>query len=394
MFYDSPYGTVLGDASRAGTYPCMRWSGHAELASDLDTSFDSIGVTDVKAAIAVQRRFRVLSLQAVFADSSGAIGEVHLGRVDKRPHDWTGAYPYPGWKLDGTTPPADDDARPPATHGALRVVSANNRAPGAAGAKWATLPEPHDRFDRITELLEGVDDLEGLLRVSYDEYDGCAARLTEVWAPHLPDDPDARALVLWAPRQEDRSRLGLFHALHVEVTRLLLQRWLGENEASRIIDDLGEGLYFQFHIDQVLALEKPELLDAAGLRDLLARALPRAKTSAIRTTFPIVRRFADPITQGKLGRAFGLCSKPVMFPGGPCAPFQTRVVRFEDETLAFGPAFHYVTDMSKRGGFYHLPGGASESPTGPGYGKGVDLWAEGKLIALGPDAGDPPRPPR
>jgi hypothetical protein len=82
-----------------------------------------------------------------------------------------------------------------------------------------------------------------------------------------------------------------------------------------------------------------------------------------------------------------------MFPGAPCAPFQTRSFRFEDEALVFGPAFHYVTDMSRRGGWYHLPGGASERRTGPGYAKGIDLWAEGRFLPLGPRDGDPPRPP-
>jgi len=393
-FYDSVYGTVLGDASKPGTYPCMRWSGRGELYADLDTTLDSMTTQNVAECIAVQRRFNMLSLQAVFADTEGTIGEVHLGRVDKRPHDWTGAYPYPGWELDGTAPLADDDMRPPATHGVDRIVSANNRAPGKAGARWATLPEPHDRFDRITALLEHVDDADGMVRVSYDAFDNSAARLCEVWGPHLPSEPEARALVEWSKTQRDRSRLGLFHALHLEASRALLERWMGEREAVRIAFDLCAVLLFQFHLDRVLALEKPELLDANGLQRLLARAWPRAKKSPARAALPIVRRFSDPITQGKLGGALGLSSKPVMFPGAPCAPFQTRSFRFEDEALVFGPAFHYLTDMSRKGGWYHLPGGASERRTGPGYGKGIDLWAQGRFLPLGPKDGTPPRPPR
>ncbi len=393
VFYDSAYGTVLGDASVPGTYPSIRWSGRSDLYADIDTTLDSITTRNVAECIAVQRRFNMLSLQAVFADTDGVIGEVHLGRVDARPHGWSGAYPYPGWERDGAAPLADDDARPPPTHGVDRIVSANNRAPGAAGARWATLPEPHDRFDRISALLEHVDDVDGMVRVSYDSFDGSAARLCEVWGPHLPDDDEARALVAWASTQRDRSRLGLFHALHLEASRALLERWTGEREAARIVDDLCAVLLFQFHLDRVLGLERPDLLDASGLRALLARAWPKAKVSPARAALPIVRRFFDPVTQGKLGRAFGLCSKPVMFPGAPCAPFQTRSFRFEDEALVFGPAFHYLTDMSRKGGWYHLPGGASERRTGPGYGKGVDLWAEGKFLPLGPRDGDPPRPP-
>ena len=185
----------------------------------------------------------------------------------------------------------------------------------------------------------------------------------------------------------------MFHALHAEATRALLERTLGEHEASRIIDHLGAALLFQYHLDRVLALEVPDLLDAAQLRELLARAWARAKSGTVRAELPIVRRFADPVTQGKLGSALGLCSKPVTFPGAPCAPFQTRTVRFEGETMVFGPAFHYVADLGETGGWYHVPGGASERRRGPGYGKGVDLWAEGRFLPLGPASGKPPRAP-
>jgi hypothetical protein len=109
---------------------------------------------------------------------------------------------------------------------------------------------------------------------------------------------------------------------------------------------------------------------------------------------PVLRRFSDPLTQGKLGGALGFCSAPVTFPGAPCAPFQSRSVRFEGQRMFFGPAFHYVTDLGDRGGFYHVPGGASEQRRGPGYGKGIDLWAEGRFLPLGPVKGPPPRAPR
>lgn len=391
VFYENAYGTVLGDASKEGVYPSIRWSGSADLAGDIDAAFDALRVTNVEEGIANHRRFRVISLQNVFADAAGDIGEVHSGRVDARPAGWSGAYPRPAWDMPAGAPADDERARPEPTRDADRVVAANHRPPGERGKRWSTLPEPSDRFERIVELLEGVRDLDGMVGVSYDAFDRCAKRLTAVWAPHLPDQPEARALVAWAAEQRDREHLGLFHALHVETTRALLERSIGAPHTSRIMDDLGASLLFQYHLDRVLALEVPSLLDAAQLRELLARAWPRAQAGAARATLPITRRFADPLTQGKLGSALGLCSAPVTFPGAPCAPFQTRTVRFEDESLVFGPAFHYVTDLGERGGWYHIPGGASERRTGPGYGKGVDLWAEGRFLPLGDVAGQPPR---
>jgi len=333
----------------------------------------------------------MLSTQQVVADSAGAVGEAHCGQTDVRPEGWSGAYPYAGWKLTDRSPPANDAQRPAPRSVAPRVAAANHRPPGENGKRWVTLPEPHDRIDRLEALLEGVTDLDGMVRVSYDAFDGSAKRLLAVWGPLLPDDPEVRALLAWAPEQRDRTQLGLFYALHEEATRALLGRSMGTKQAGRIIDDLGAALLFQFHTDRVLALDVPAVLDREALRELLAGAWSRAKSGAGRNAFPIVRRFADVLTQGKLGSALGLCSAKVTFPGAPCAPFQTRTVRFEGESMVFGPAFHYVTDMGQRGGWYHVPGGASERRTGPGYGKGVDLWSEGRFIPMGEATGRAPR---
>ena len=391
VFYDNEYGTILGDASMEGVYPCIRWSGHDGLANDANAAFDGLSIKNVADGIATFKRFEVLSLQNVLADSTGAVGEVHSGRVDVRPAGWSGAYPRTGWDLADRSPARDESVHPTPTHGQDRVAAANHRPPGDRGKRWTTLPEPNERFERITELLDGVRDLDGMVGVSYDAFDRCAARLLAVWAPLLPDDAEARALVRWGPEQKDRSQLGLFHALHGEATRALLERSMGVQRAGRIMDELGAALLFQYHLDRVLGLDRKDVLDETALRALLARAWGRAKTGDARSALPIVRRFADPVTQGKLGGALGLCSAPVTFPGAPCAPFQTRTVRFEDESLVFGPAFHYVTDLGTRGGWYHVPGGASERRTGPGYGKGVTHWAEGTFIPLGPVAGKPPR---
>ncbi len=54
--------------------------------------------------------------------------------------------------------------------------------------------------------------------------------------------------------------------------------------------------------------------------------------------------------------------------------------------MIYAPAFHLLFDMSQRGASYNVPGGASESRFGVGYGKGVDEWLTGKWFAIGRDA--------
>ena len=55
-----------------------------------------------------------------------------------------------------------------------------------------------------------------------------------------------------------------------------------------------------------------------------------------------------------------------------------------------GPAYHYVFDMSEEGGWYHIPGGASELPWGAGYATGIDEWHEGRFHPLGSPSGEAP----
>jgi hypothetical protein len=39
--------------------------------------------------------------------------------------------------------------------------------------------------------------------------------------------------------------------------------------------------------------------------------------------------------------------------------------------------------MSERGALYNVPGGASESRFGDGYGKGLDEWLTGRFFPIG-----------
>ena len=384
VFYDNEYGTILGDASIEGTYPCIRWSGHGDIAGDADAAFDGLSVTNVEQGIETFKRFNVVSLQNVLADSTGAVGDVHSGRVDVRPDGWTGAYPRAGWDLADRSPAADHAGRPEPGRGADRVVAANHRPPQRA--RQAVV---HDaRAERALRSHHGAARRACAISTAW-----CASRTTSSIAArracsscgrrYLPDDAESRALVKWGPEQRDRAQLGLFHALHGEVTRALLERSIGTQRAGRIMDELGAALLFQYHLDRVLALERLELLDAAQLRDLLARAWSRAKGGTARKGLPVERRFFDLVTQGKLGSALGLCSAAVEFPGAPCAPFQTRTVRFEDESLVFGPAFHYVTDLGERGGWYHVPGWRLRAPHWARLRQGRAALGRGPVPAAG-----------
>jgi hypothetical protein len=263
-------------------------------------------------------------------------------------------------------------------------VSANQAGQGPHRAEFCTFPEPPYRFQRISELLalRPAHDLSSLLRISYDVFDASARRLIPVWAPLISDIPLAQTLRAWAVDQKDRQFLGLFHKLHEELSAALLAEDIGV-ESARRFREWSAFAFYQDHLDAVLALEKPQLLDEAGLRRLLAIAWPKALAGHATHDVPVRLRFRHLLTQGRTPAFLGFDSHEVELPGSPVTPFQCRVSPVSGEKLVYAPAFHILFDMKDDHVFYNMPGGASELRFGPGYGKGVDFWLRGELLPLG-----------
>jgi hypothetical protein len=264
------------------------------------------------------------------------------------------------------------------------LVSANQGGQGVHRERWCRFPEASYRFQRIGELLAQRERHEplSLLRISYDTLDGCARRLLPLWAPLLPEHPLARRLVAWAETQTDRSLMSVFGTLYEETCFLLLEQDL-ERPVARRLREWSALAFFQEHVDRVLALECPELLGEAELRALLQRAFSVAMSEHDKHDVPVRLRFSHLVTRGRSPAWLGFDSPEIELPGNPGANFQCRLSPISGERLLYAPAFHLLMDMSRRGAWYNMPGGASESRFGPGYGKGVQAWLDGTLEPLG-----------
>ncbi len=403
-FWQSEYGTVVGDAGGAQVdLPCIRWTGMDQLSREFDAIPALFRAGDVEELAEAHRPLKSLSFHVVMADAGGRVGYVQTGQIDRRADGWSGAVPGRGWELTIRPPEVlPESARPreldPPTE---IVVSANEAVNGPAGECWCTVPAAIYRKQRMTELLEADEpiDLDRLVRVSYDHVDLCATRLMAAWKPLLPDLPRVQTLAEWAaepppaPTGDHRDQMALFTALHAEAVRALLAHLTDERTARRFVDDLCLIVIFQHHLDEVLALQRPDVLDARRLQPLLRRAWPlaTARVDSGNWTVPVRARFRNVLFRGKAPAWMGLDSPEVTLPGGPCVPFQTRHQAFAGNEMVFGPVFHMLFDMSKPGGWYNIPGGASERRRGPGYGVGLQDWIDGRFAPLGDAEGDPPR---
>jgi penicillin amidase len=403
VFHETDYGTIEGEAA-AGDHPSIRWSGQRIGAAGLEAALATERCEGVDDLARTQNGYRDIPLHVLMADSSGRIARILTGQVDERPPGWTGAYPRKGWDLEGRSPaPLPESTRPFEVDPPSGLfVSANERIDGPQSERWISFPEPRWRYDRLLARLSAADaiGLDDILSASYDEHDLGAAALLKTWAPLLPDDPDARALVAWgrspSPSGEEGARRhGLYLALRSACIRALLESSLGADAARGLLDENSMLLVnFEHALDRALALERPEVLNERDLTALLGRAWPEAKARARKNRATAGRtRFVNAYFEGKLPGFLGLDSAPLEVPGGPVSPFQRRTATIAGKPFLGGPSFHVLFDMSQRGGWYNIAGGASERRFGPGYGAGLDAWHKGDLAPLGNPTGPKPELP-
>ena len=385
-FHENALGTVLGDVSGEADLPCVRVTGLEQAFRAFSAATHIPACRTVEDLLEVQREIKSVSLEAILVDSGGGIASIVTGTIDRRPDEYSGAYPRVGRALSAGLPEPMSEAERPIdvrpAQGAL--VSANQGGQGPHRARWCTFPEAPYRFQRIGELLAARErhDPLSLLRISYDTIDGSARRLLPIWGRLLPNHPLAHALLAWADEQADRSLVSLFGKLYEELCFQLLEQDL-ERPVARRLREWSAIAFYQNQLDRVLSLECPELLGERELGELLHSAFAIAVAEHPTHDVPVRTRFAHLVTRGRSPAFLGFDSPEVELPGSPVAPFQCRVSPISGERLVYAPAFHLLMDMKRRGAWYNMPGGASESRFGPGYGKGLDAWLEGTLLPLG-----------
>lgn len=406
VFFDAEIGTTFGPADAEGerVLPAIRWCGLRETAADFNALRRTLDARNVDELLAAQREIMGLSLFALMADAGGRVGWVLTGRMDERPEHAGGVLPR---QPHGPPQPLGQDRRPyKLDPGEGYIASANERRDGPQGERWVPLPEPRYRHERLNELLRDQLGRAGrvgpkeLSQFVHDAVDVGARRLLAVWAPLLPDEPRAARLIRWAAAQpgvgdEHYDNLALWEALHREVCRELIARRCDEHEANRLVDALNAVFLFHHHLDEALALARPQVVSRAELSDVLKKVWPKALITAASRDGrrPVTEPHLHMLFAGKLPGFLGFDEPAMPFVGGATTPAQCRVLTLIGQRAIFGSAARYICDLSKPGGWYSLPGGASERRFGPGYRRGIRDWAGGQYAPLGPvapdDAGNP-----
>jgi penicillin amidase len=388
-FWENQHGVLDGDAMRAGHRLATRWTGAdggSQSINALIPMWTARTVTEGMAAFADVES----SFNWVFADSAGDIGYQMSGLMPKRPGDWSGFAPRPGWdeRFDwkGVVPAAEL----PRVHNPQdgMIVTANQDLNHLGRANPINAPMGDYRARRIAELLQTRDDhdVDSFRAIQMDTYSIQAAEFLEILTPLLGTGPIADALRAWDCRYElDSTGPTAFELFYAE----LLVEMFGPASGAQVVEHLRDatGTFIDFYqnFDRILVAESSPWLGARARDDVWRAALARVPDErpepwGQRNRLTLSNMFFG----GKLPGFLGFDRGPIPIPGGRATPHQGQIYRSAGRLTSFTPSLRFVVDMSAPVLHSALCGGPSDRRFSKWYTSGVDGWRAGRLKVRNP----------
>ncbi len=383
-YWENQHGVLEGDAMRAGHRLATRWTGAdggSQSINVLIPMWTARTVTEGMAAFADVES----SFNWVFADSAGNIGYQMSGLMPKRPDDWSGFAPRPGWdeRFDWKGfVPADELPRVHNPEDGM-IVTANQDLNHLGRANPINAPMGDYRARRITERLQTRDDhdVDSFRAIQMDTYSIQAAEFIEILEPLLGTGPVADALRAWDCRYElDSTGPTAFELFYSE----LLVEMFGPASGAQVIEHLRDatGTFIDFYqnFDRILVAESSPWLGSRSREEVWRAALARVPDEP-----PVLWGQRNRLTLsnmffgGKLPRFLGFDRGPIPIPGGRATPHQGQIYSSAGRLTSFTPSLRFVADMSAPELHSALCGGPSDRRFSKWYTSGVDGWRAGRL---------------
>lgn len=305
----------------------------------------------------------------VYADVEGNIGYIAPGNYPIRQPGHTGEYPVLGngeFDWQGFIPPEDVPQLYNPESG--YIVTANNRLtpdnyPYAINGNFA----PSYRAERITELIEGKDELsiEDMQEIQFDR----VSLLYRDFQPLIEQlSPDSERAEKWQQRLldwdgnvlPDSQEASVFEAWYVELTRIP-----GEETGT---DFWSEPRYLQ---QAVTSEDAATALDAALER--LGTEIPVWGDIHSATFEPLVPELDT--------------TEPLQVPlGGDRYTVNVSPNGSTDFNTSFGASYRQIIDFSDlNNSLYVNPPGQNSDPTSSNYSNQLELWQQGEYLPMTTD---------
>lgn len=390
-YWENLHGVLDGDASEEGYRLATRWSGAQGGAQSIIALLPMWTARTVEEGMSAFSNVES-SMNWVFADDAGSIGYQMSGLMPKRPSDWSGFAPRPGWDQRFDWQGFVDSAELPR---ALNpedglIVTANQDLNHLGTADPINAPMGDYRARRITELLQTRDghDVESFRGIQLDTYSIQAAEFIEILKPLLGTGPLERALRDW-DCQYDVGSTGAtaFEIFYAELLVEMFGPACGAQVVEHLRDASGAFIDFYQNFDRVLVAESSPWLGARTRDEVWAAALARVADQrparwGARNQLTLTNMFFG----GKLPAFLGFDRGPIPIRGGRATPHQGQIYTAGGRLTSFTPSLRLVADMGAPELHSALCGGPSDRRFTKWYKNGVDGWLAGELKARKPPA--------
>lgn len=396
VVYSNPQGTLESNPlpGQPGYYISTKWIGDNQGAgSSIGVWLDVVASNSVLEAMERVRECPLPTLNWIFADREGHIGQQANGWFPKRNKKYNGLLPIPAWdeknhwqgRLDESVLPRSYDPRE-------GFVATANEDPvdGHNPSRLVTMVVPDYRKRRILERLRElpqatVKDMEDL---QYDVVSLQARELLAIFLPHLPEGRLKQKLAAWDLRYNPES---IEATMFVRLYRHVLLEIFGHEQGIGFLRMLylctriGFSTMVLTAIDKLLIKQESLWWQGRDKGDLIRRAGERVQsmpddTWAVTNGFHFTNRFLE---SKLVGRAFGLHTSELPMPGCHATVFQGHLLKSAKRETTFAPSYHFVTDLGADEAWTNLPGGPSESGLSGFYKNDLVRWRTGQYKRLG-----------
>lgn len=383
-FWENQHGVLDGDPLTEGYSLATRWSGSNGGAQSINMLLPMWTARTVPAGMAAFAEVES-AFNWVFADSAGDIGYQMSGLMPKRPDDWSGFAPRPGWdeRFDWDGFVCSDELPRLHNPAAGFIVTANQDLNHLGEANPINAPMGDYRARRIAHLLEERDDhdVDSFRAIQLDTYSIQAAEFLRILEPLLGSGPVADSLRTWDCRYDlDSTGATAFEMFYAELLVEMFGADCGAPVIEHLRDATGAFIDFYQNFDRVLvAVSSPWLGDRtrdAAWSTALARVANRAPEPwGQRNQLTLTNMFFG----GKLPRFLGFDGGPIPIRGGRATPHQGQIYESGGRLTSFTPSVRLVADMSSPTLHSALCGGPSDRRFSKWYKSGVDGWVAGSL---------------
>lgn len=384
-FYENKHGVLEGDATQAGKYLCMSFSGRSGVGADILNNLITIdSIQTVSEAKAKFRDVSIPTMNWVFADSAGNIGYQMCGRMPKRRKGLSGLLPIPGWKPENDWQGFEDPALLPESYNPKSgyFATANNDLNIFGKIQPINLPMAPYRIQRIIDRLIHSDSIDRnyIQRMHYDVYSKQAERIMLLLIPLLPNDASAEILQNWTLSYSlDSKSATVFESIYLNLIKLVFGRHgIGEEAMHHFLTNTSLFTDFYGNFDDALMDENSPWFERLDKDAIILEAInnglkTKAKPYGEVHTFDMMNIFLGEKLPGFLG--FDIKNKPMI--GNRATITQGQIWTNAGRVNTFAPSYRMIVDFAEDGMWTNIPGGASGSRFSRWYASEIDNWEKG-----------------